>query len=86
MSRTEALRRLCLSHFPTAKRIGRGSEAAIEAILNDAGSLEGYLRAGARISRAELDHLLSSMVTPDAKPIAATPNDIETIKMVANYG
>lgn len=86
MTRTEALRRLCLSHLPTAKRIGRGTETEIEATLNNAGALESYLRSAARITRAELDHLLSSMVSLDAPPSRATQSDIMTAQTVAALG
>lgn len=87
MTKVEALRRLALSNPATCKRIARASDAAIELALNDAGTLEGYLRAGARLTREEIDGLLANLVTPDAVAAPrATENEIETIKMVGTYG
>lgn len=85
MTRVEALRRLALSNPATCKRLARNSDASIELALNDPGSLEGYLRAGARLTREEIDGLLANLVTPDAEAKPATLNDIMTVQTVAAY-
>lgn len=85
--RVNCLRRLCLSHHRTAQMIGRrgGTVEGIEAILNNAGAMESYLRMAARLTREEINSLIAPNLT-DAPFVPANEDEILTIGMVKVYG
>lgn len=88
MTKLEALRRHALAHGPTCRRIARNcqNDDQIAGILNDAGSLESFIRSAVRLNREELNSLISPLVTEGADSAPASLSDVETVKTRAYYG
>lgn len=85
-TKTEALRKFVLASPKTCKRIACRTDAEILMILDSNSEMTGYLQAGRLVSAAEIGRLVADLVTSDGPSAPATDDDVETVRMVAEYG